>query len=268
MTARLLAVLVLPAVLLAQRPREEDIKNPLEKDRAAIAAGGELFVPACGGCHGPIAKGGRGPNLGDGGPVRGATNRRLFDAIRKGVPGTEMPPYDLPDDKIWQLISFLRDINATAFDTEIPGDAAAGKALFFGKARCSECHMLRGQGGLLGPDLANIGNLRSVRKLKEAILEPSKVVEPGYRAVRVVLADGRGVEGVARNSSNYALQIIDRQGRLHLLERRQWREVQFPEGSLMPNDYSKTLSLKELDDLMAFLGRQSTGAPARRRRVE
>jgi putative heme-binding domain-containing protein len=126
--------------------------------------------------------------------------------------------------------------------------------------------MIRGQGGLLGPDLANIGNQRSPAKLREAVLEPGKLVEPGFRTVRVVLADGGTLAGVARNSSNYELQVVDRQERLHLLERREWREVQWPEGSLMPNDYRKKLSAQELQDLLAFLSRQSTGAPARRGR--
>ncbi len=251
-----------------RRDREPDIDNPLDKNRAAVAAGRELFASSCGGCHGPTGQGGRGPNLADGRLVRRASNRRLFDSIRKGVPGSEMPPYNLPDEKIWQLVTFLRDLSAAAFDTEVPGDAAAGKALFFGKARCGECHMIRGQGGLLGPDLANIANLRSVEKLREAILEPGKVVDPGFRWVRVTLADGRTVEGAARNASNYAIQMIDRSGQLHLLERRQWRDVQWPEGTLMPANYGKTLSAAELQDLLAFLSRQSTGSAAQRRRTE
>jgi len=251
-----------------QRPEQEpDTENPLEKSRAAIVAGREQFASFCGGCHGPTAQGGRGPSLG-GGRLRGARNRRLFDAIRKGIPGTEMPPYDLPDEKVWQFVAFIRDLNAAAVDTEVAGDPAAGKALFFGKARCSDCHMIRGQGGLLGPDLANIGNTRSLHKLREAVVTPSQLVEPGYRTARVALADGRTVEGAVRNASNWAIQMVDREGRLHLLERRQWREVQWPEGSLMPNDYAKSLSAAELQDMLAFLSRQSTGAPARRRSGE
>ena len=87
--------------------------------------------------------------------------------------------------------------------------------------------------------------------------------------MQVALADGRRLAGVARNSSNWALQMVDREGRLHLLERREWRDVQWPGGSLMPNDYGKTLSAKELEAVLAFLGRQSTGKPVvRRRRAE
>ena len=248
-----------------RREPEPDVENPLEKNREAIEAGRELFAVSCGVCHGPTGQGGRGPKLAGGNPVRRASNRRLFDSIRKGVPGTEMAPNNLPDEKIWQIVSFLRDLNAVAFDTEAPGDGAAGKALFYGKARCSECHMIRGQGGVLGPDLANIGNIRSLARLREAVLEPDRVVEPGYRTVRVLLADGRKLEGVAFNSSNYTLEMIDREGKLHLLERRDWRAVEWPEGSMMPKP---ALSPKELEDLLAFLSRQSTGSAPRRRRAE
>ena len=262
-------LLLLPALLCAgpqQKEKEEDIKNPLEKDRSAMAAGKRLFAEACGACHGPTGHGGRGPNLADGKLVQPAKNKQLFDAIRKGVPGTEMPPYSLEEEKIWQLVAFLRDLTANAFETEVPGDAAAGKALFFGKARCSECHMIRGQGGFLGPDLANIGLTRSLDKLREAILEPNAEVDPAYRGVTVLTADGRQIEGVARNYSNYSVQVVDREGKLHLLERPEWSKIKWREKSIMPDDYAQTLSSTELQDLLAFLSRQSTGSIKRRER--
>ncbi|MBI3665257.1 MAG: c-type cytochrome [Acidobacteria bacterium] len=257
-----LAALFCAAPLFPQK--EEDVKNPLEKDRAAMAAGKKLFAEACGTCHGTTGHGGRGPNLADGKIVQPAKNKQLFDSIRKGVAGTEMPPCSLEDEKIWQLVAFLRDMTANAFETEVPGDAAAGKALFFGKARCAECHMIRGQGGLMGPDLANIGLTRSVEKLREAILQPDAEVDPSFRGVTVVTVDGRKIEGVARNYSNYSIQVVDREGRLHLLERREWRELDWHKKSLMPDNYAQTLSSTEVQDLLAFLSRQSTGSVRRK----
>ena len=46
----------------------------------------------------------------------------------------------------------------------VAGDRDLGKQLFFGKGRCSGCHMIRGQGGLLGPDLSNVGAIARLRK--------------------------------------------------------------------------------------------------------
>lgn len=255
-TAGVLAAAVLLSGAPQGRPRQDDLPNPLGQDAVAIAEGKRLFADACGVCHGPTGQGGRGPNLADGGEIRRATNRRLYDTIRKGLAGTEMAPSSLDDTALWQIISFLRDLNASAFESQVAGDAAAGKALFFGKGRCSECHMIRGQGGFLGPDLANIGLARSLGKLREAILDPSAAIDPAYRGVTVVTAAGK-IEGVARNHSNYSLQVIDAQGKLHLLARADWQKVEWHEKSLMPR---VSLAPAEFDNLLAFLSRQSTGS--------
>jgi mono/diheme cytochrome c family protein len=72
--------------------------NPRDMNPVAIAAGQKLFTAACSGCHGYHAEGGRGPNLADGSLARRKDAQHLFGSIQKGVPGTDMPPFNLPDD--------------------------------------------------------------------------------------------------------------------------------------------------------------------------
>src|SRR5438128_4141601 len=91
---------------------DDDIKNPLLGQPAAIAEGKRLFSEGCSGCHGTNAEGGRGPNLAKGDVVREANNRRLFASIKNGIKGTEMPPSPLPEEKIWQMVTFLRDMTS------------------------------------------------------------------------------------------------------------------------------------------------------------
>ena len=135
-----------------RRNREREFKNSLNGQPEAIDAGRKLFAGACGVCHGPNGEGGRGPNLTTGRETRRLDDRGLFDSIRKGVPGTDMPPSNLPEDKLWQVVAFVRALSAPAFESRVPGDVEAGGALFFGKAGCSECHAILGRGGRLGPD--------------------------------------------------------------------------------------------------------------------
>jgi mono/diheme cytochrome c family protein len=57
---------------------------------ADVAAGGKLFAAHCAACHGPLGEGGRGVKLTT--LTRASDDKSLFNIIRKGIPGTEMPP--------------------------------------------------------------------------------------------------------------------------------------------------------------------------------
>src|ERR1700722_8613286 len=254
----LLYCLLCVPLLLAQAPDEkEDLKNPVAGQPAAIAAGKKLYLESCSGCHGPTAEGGRGPNLAQGDQVRGATNRQLLSVVKDGVKGSEMPPTQLPDEKIWQIIAYLRNLTAVAFDSTAPGDIQAGSALFYGKAGCTNCHMIRGRGGFLGPDLSNIARTVPFRQLRESLLDPDAHIAEGYGGVTVVTKSGEKISGVARDNTNYSVQILDAQGHLHRLLKLDLREVEFHKNSLMPHDYKERLTPSEVTDLLAFLGRQS-----------
>ena len=71
------------------------------------------------------------------------------------------------------------------------GDAAAGEAFFTGKGNCSSCHMVRGRGGILGPDLSNLARGRTVEQIEAALADPSaRPSAPFYRSVSVRLRSG------------------------------------------------------------------------------
>ena len=245
-------------LLLAQAPGDkDDLKNPVAGQLEAIAAGKKLYLESCSGCHGPTAEGGRGPNLAQGDQIRGATNRQLLSIITEGVKGSDMPPSALASDKVWQLIAYLRNLTAVAFDSLAPGDAQAGKTLFFGKAGCANCHTIRGHGGYPGPDLTNIGRIRSMRQLRESLFDPDAQIADGYGGVTVTTRSGQTISGVARDNTNYAIQILDEHGKVHRLRKRDLREVTLRTDSLMPKDYKQRLSADDIDNLLAFLSRQS-----------
>ena len=248
---RLHLVSCLSAVALAQDT------NPFGRRPDAVEAGRELFLGACSACHGANAEGGTGPNLITGRQVNRIPDRQLFRSIKDGVPGTEMPPSPLADDKIWQVASFVRSLSAPAITAQLKGDRVAGRGLFFGKAGCSRCHMVNGEGGFLGPDFSDAGAAFTVHQLREGLLKPNARIEKGFQPVRVVTVDGRRIEGVAKNHNNYSLQVLDAGGRLHLLSRGELAKVEFPERSPMPDDYGTRLDAAEIENLLAFLGSQS-----------
>ncbi len=64
------------------------------------------------------------------------------------------------------------------------GDPARGKAVwnasFNGAAQCAKCHMVRGIGGQVGPDLSMIGKKGARERSYESILTPSKAIADQY----------------------------------------------------------------------------------------
>lgn len=240
-----------------RRKGDQEPKNPLAGKPEAAEAGRLQYLTSCVGCHGPTAEGGRGPRLTNNAGVRGASDDRLYDSVKNGVRGSDMPPSPLPADKIWQMVTYIRTLNARAYESRVPGDVEAGGRLFHGKAGCVQCHRIRGEGGLLGPDLSNLGAFSSVAQIRESILKPSARPTAGHGGVSVTLRAGPRVEGIARDNTNYAIQVMDAQGRLHLLDKRDVTEVVFRKQSLMPGDYGSRLSREEQRDLIAFLSRQA-----------
>ena len=232
----------------------EPVKNPPVRSREAVQAGRVRYQRNCGACHGVSGQGGRGPKLANAPRLRDMTDEKIFEVIRDGVAGTEMMAFPLPDPQIWEVVAFIRSLNAVAVNQDVPGDTAAGREVFFGKVGCTKCHSLRGRGGFLGPDLSNIGANRSIQEISEAIRNPSAYVEPGFRRVSVVTKEGQRVEGIIRNDSNYSIQILDMQGRFQLFLKMELSEIVYYRDSLMP---APSLSETEIQNLLAFLSRQA-----------
>lgn len=253
-------LLLLALPLVAQHGRYESESNhPFIGDAEQIAAGEKLYQRSCAGCHGPDGSGGRGPNLVVRPLWHPLTDEKIFSIIREGLPGTSMPPTSLTDDETWQLVAFIHALIGPAAENPPPGDVSAGEKVFWGeKAKCSNCHTISGKGGYLGPDLTNIGGVRPMAVIRESVLEPSKdLYQLEKEAVTVKLKNGETIRGVARNRNNYSLQVIERDGTLHLLSMRDVAELEILERSAMPGDYGERLSAEELENLFAFLARQS-----------
>ena len=109
----------------------------------------------------------------------------------------------------------------------------------------------------MGPDLTNIG-ARPLALIRDAIVKRTKTLFLlGNEAVTVALKNGEVIEGVARNRSNYSLQVVDRAGALHLIAMSDVKKLTISEQSSMPSDYGERLSKRELEDLLAYMARQS-----------
>jgi len=253
MLARLLAVLLLSGVIPAfhQVPDAPGTESDL-------ARGQRLFESRCARCHGVKGTGGTGPSLAHARLRRAADDDALFALIKEGIPGTEMPDdWTITDREIRHVVGYVRSLGR-AEAVPLPGDAAKGKALY-AKSDCSKCHVVNGQGGTLGPDLTDVGRRRGAAHLRQVLLDPgsSKLIDTyGYRTflnVQVATHDGRVLRGLRVNEDSFTIQLRDADNTLHSIEKREVAEMKRElEASVMPG-YAKTLSPREIDDLVAFL---------------
>jgi PQQ-dependent dehydrogenase (methanol/ethanol family) len=249
-------------VSMAQQQAAERQENPFAGRPAAIAAGKRLYEQACQSCHGGEGRGGRGPALATGVFRRGSEDDQLFRTIRRGIAGTAMPPFSrLTADQVWQLVSYLRSLSATAgkLNERVAGDPLAGEKLFYGKAACSTCHEVNGRGAIVGPELSAAG-LTAAQMLRQKILDPNTRLNPNQpgqwrtaKSLVVKTRNGQEIRGVWRNEDSYSLQMIDRSGKLHLLDKQGLAEQRYEPRSLMPDDYGKRLAEAEIQNLVAYL---------------
>lgn len=254
-------VLLTASVCLAQdhgqgaRSSTEPV-NPFTGQKQAIEAGEHTFKQACAACHGPEAEGGRGPNLAENGDLQTMTDDRLFHIIQEGIAGTGMPPSNLPNDATWQVAAFIRTLNDPISENPVAGDAEAGRKLYYGSAHCSDCHAIRGFGGVLGSDLTNVGARMTAKQLRQSIVNPDATPHVGFEPVTVIKRNGTEIKGVARNNSNYSIQVIDTQGHLHMFDKSDLKQISFDDKSFMPDNYRQTLGPDGVNNIMAFLAQQ------------
>jgi mono/diheme cytochrome c family protein len=132
----------------------------------------------CGECHGLDALGYRGPNLIA--YVSGASDEALFQTIRKGVPGSEMPASTRPDHEVLQIMAYLRNMGAVAPAPTMPaGNVANGEQLY--TKQCQNCHRVAGKGGRLGPILSRIGSARTQDALVREFATRTRLFRPRTR---------------------------------------------------------------------------------------
>ena len=246
------------AVFALMTGLEAQDRNPFANDPAAAEAGKYHFRINCALCHGLGARGGgRGPDLTRANKKHGSSDAEMFRTIHDGVPGTDMPAalgsigVEMKDREIWQVITYLRSIEVR---TPPPtGDSAHGKALFYGTAACSKCHMVEGKGGRLGPDLTAVGTSRSLESIIQSIREPSKELVSGYETANVVTADGKDAKGIVLNEDRFSVQMMDTSERILLLDRDKLRSFKKSPVSLMPAYNTSALNEKDLQDILAYL---------------
>ena len=226
-------------------------------------AGRKAYEARCVGCHGADGTGGgHGPGIVDIRRPRAASKEALRDLIRRGIPEAGMPPMAIPDAELDAIVAYVDLLKMPAADNPAPGDAAAGERFFTGQGQCSTCHMVRGRGGLLGPDLTNLARERKTPQIELALREPGarpsggrNALSPMYKVISVRLRDGRALRGFAKYESPFDIGLVslDPPLKFHSIQRSDVLKLA-EEPSLMPRVEA---SSADMQNLLAYLTRLS-----------
>jgi len=232
--------------------------------KTEASTGAQRFMEYCAGCHGADGRGGpKAPSL-----INPANRARLSDSelsriVHDGTRGG-MPPFaQIGDENIVAVLQYVRRLAANPVVTgalpepAVTGDVDAGRALYFGKAQCSKCHLMRGKGGFIARNLSNYGRTHGAEAILQSITDPDAPLVPSSQVVVVTTHDGQKITGVLRNEDAFTVELLTEDGRFHLFSRNDVTDVRYTEHSLMPRDYGKRLTSKELNDIVSFLVTES-----------
>jgi len=213
------------------------------------------YESVCAACHGLDARGSeRGPNLATKPEVLQKSDQELFEILKDGRTAAGMPSFaSYPAPRLASLVAYLRLLQGQRRPEALPGDPVPGKLLFYGKAKCAECHMIGGQGGFWGPDLTFYAARMNAEELRSRILHPGKDYDARRGLVEVTLANAKTLSGVVRNEDNFSLQLQTADGAFHLLSKSDISSKTYIGRSPMPSDYGSILSTAELNDLVSYL---------------
>jgi putative heme-binding domain-containing protein len=221
---------------------------------ADLERGMQLFLNNCAGCHGPDGDLISGVNLGSGQFRRAQSDNDLRQIVRKGIPGTPMPPGNYSDADAGVIVAHLRSMAASgSAHRVVSGDSAAGKSVVEGKGQCLQCHRIGRLGTVAGPDLTNIGAMRRSADLEKSLVDPDAEIRPDNLTVRAVGKDGTKIAGRLMNMDTYSLQILESGSeRLRTLRKDRLREYEVMKKSPMPS-YRDKLSEHEISDVVTYL---------------
>ncbi|MHA1548959.1 MAG: c-type cytochrome [Alphaproteobacteria bacterium] len=183
------------------------------------------------------------------------------------------PPISLGLSEIKAVVAYLMvqggDLDIEAIDTEPSeitagfynkiaaasaaggGDPEAGAIVF--EDNCEECHGLDGEPGELGPDLSTISK-KGLKFIAESTLEPAKVLSEGYETYVVVDQEGRRITGLKSRDDGAEIDITKSTGEVVTIAVADIKEIsQDTTMSVMPEDMSEALTVKDYQDLLSFL---------------
>ena len=235
---------------------------------------------SCLGCHQLNDEGGRiGPNL----------NRSAFNYNPEWIyawisnpqafrPDTSMPNLGLGPEEARVIAAFLVSFQPEEEDEienkisgdwkqylSAKGDPKRGEKIYNdpeGTASCVKCHLVKGRGGAVGPELSFVGTSRTREFLLESILDPDAVITSGYKTILILTKDRNFITGIKKNEDDSGFDIVDKNGKDRHIPRNRIKKFKTQKTSTMPGNFKDLLEVQEVADILAYLNTLTLSAIA------
>jgi putative heme-binding domain-containing protein len=193
--------------------------------------------------------------------------RVLLAAVEKG----DVPALTINGDRRSQLMKHkddsIREKATALFKNMVPGDrmkvyeetksvlsvagnAGNGHAVF--QKNCTTCHVVSGEGHIVGPDLTGIRN-QPKDVLLLHIVVPEYEINPIYTCYNLETKDGQSFTGLLAGETPSSITLRMAQGLEQQIPRVNIASMLTSRLSLMPQELEKTMTKQELADLLSFL---------------
>ncbi len=126
----------------------------------------------------------------------------------------------------------------------------------FAASGCFACHRFGNEGGMTGPDLTAAGRRYSTRDLIDQVLEPSKVINEQFSAMRVLTDEGQIHTGVVVNLSGDTLTLntdLTNPNQRVIIDRKTVEQMSVSTVSPMPSGLFDRMTQGEILNLVAYV---------------
>jgi quinoprotein glucose dehydrogenase len=186
--------------------------------------------------------------------IRKATPAEAVEPLKKLL-GKVAPELALDVLQTAALYPALKESSATNDMKPLlaGGNALEGRRIFEERSdlACLRCHVVKGNGGTVGPALDGIGGKQTREYLLESIVEPNKQIAKGYENLLVTHAGGQ-TAGVVVRETGIAVEINSVEDGPVTIRKTDIRNIS--RGmSAMPEGLGQMLTPFELRDLVEYL---------------
>lgn len=171
--------------------------------------------------------------------------------------------FDMSEKDAANIVAFLRRFATDRAAETVKGDPNRGQAIYQSSG-CPACHIISGQGGVVGPELTRIGAMRGPGSLKARLIDPgANLPENGtgfyaskwteYLMFRAVEKNGHAVDGMRVSEDSFTIDLKDAAGKIHGFWKPDLRSLKVEPGKSFMPSLKDVLSAEQMDDLTAYL---------------